>query len=1143
MGVRTVTVYVLGDGTGLARALNQATVQIDRFAANAEKQGGRFGSILGSNVTKGVVLGGAAIATALGVAAAAAVPFEASMRNVSTISDEVRTNFAGASEQVLELAKTVPQAATTLANGLYEIISSNFAGAEAFHVLEVSAKAASAGLTDTDTSARAITAALNAYGLSAASAGDVSDVLFQVVNKGVVTFHDLAQNLGDFVGIAAAAKVPLQDVGAAYAAITLAGIQAPEAATATNQLLTKLIKPTEELTKVYKALGYESGASALKQKGLQAVIQDIGRVTGGSSEQLVRMFDDVRAARGVLALLSADGANYQAAVDGIADSSKRTGATQRAFNEQMKSTQAQLTLFRNSAEAAGIAVGLKVLPPLNAFLGAAREAGGDVLPYLNAALHTVAPVFEQVWATAGNLASILVQLAQDAAPVAGALAAIAGVAVVGPLLAMLNVLRALTEFLADHVEIVELVAAVYLARLIPGLVAAGAAATVQAARTAYLTVTTAAYVVATNGAAAATARFATAAGAASIAMTAGLAAAIFLVIRGFSQWNDAQDQAKANADKVRASFNAYDTKAARAQLDGLRKTMEHTVEVGKQYEGVLGTLKAGASEVFGDGQVGKVAAEGEAAAKAYTELNAKLENTQANLTEVALETGLSNQALGVLAQRANIDLSGTFDSSADARRRLIGYVKDLKNEDAATAASIAANAQLDIEAMEKLEEAISGVVKAAKTAFERDTDVLGKYDPTGDAKKVADAQAALAKARRESTSGGTTSLRDEQRLARDRQSIADKEALMHAGRTKSYKSWLSQQQSLNRARQRLKDDEALIAARGSGGTGRSSAVEAAEQRLAEARAEQANNTLERRYRRSIDLSKSFIRDINGAIQRGLDPTVVAKLLAQGPERAEPVLQRLLADHSGNLIKMVNESETQIANLSGFVAEQARIAAIAMNAPTDQYTKDLKSAMAIAAAEAAAGGKATMDALVRSLKLPAGEIKRIAAAFGIDISTAIQSELDNRPVYVNAKGRAAPTAGNASGSKFQKPRAEGGPIDWGAFGRDQVPVLVTRREFVQPTASVDYYGMPFMEAVRTRTLPKFWDGGSPDGRPISSVLNMAGPRLVPVPIPVASRSSTDNSQTYNIEKVVVGRLSDVPSASSGGRTYSPTKGVS
>lgn len=57
-------------------------------------------------------------------------------------------------------------------------------------------------------------------------------------------------------------------------------------------------------------------------------------------------------------------------------------------------------------------------------------------------------------------------------------------------------------------------------------------------------------------------------------------------------------------------------------------------------------------------------------------------------------------------------------------------------------------------------------------------------------------------------------------------------------------------------------------------------------------------------------------------------------------------------------------------------------------------------------------------------------------------------------------------------------ASGGPV-FGAGGPrdDKIPAMLSNREYVEPAASVDYYGLPFMEAIRQKRLPKFLaDGG-------------------------------------------------------------------
>ena len=73
--------------------------------------------------------------------------FDKAMRNVNSIAQLPKKQFKSLSDNVLELAKKVNQAPQTLAEGLYDLVSSGFDAAESMVVLESSAKAATAGLT------------------------------------------------------------------------------------------------------------------------------------------------------------------------------------------------------------------------------------------------------------------------------------------------------------------------------------------------------------------------------------------------------------------------------------------------------------------------------------------------------------------------------------------------------------------------------------------------------------------------------------------------------------------------------------------------------------------------------------------------------------------------------------------------------------------------------------------------------------------------------------------------------------------------------------------------------------------------------------------------------------------------------------
>jgi TP901 family phage tail tape measure protein len=132
----------------------------------------KFGAALGLGTKSALALSGAAAgATALGVGLGVSVKmatdFEASMRNVNSIAKLSEGQFKALGDDVLALAGPTAQAPKTLADGLYELVSSGFSAKQSMKILESSAVAATAGLTDTGTATEAVAAILNAYSLPA----------------------------------------------------------------------------------------------------------------------------------------------------------------------------------------------------------------------------------------------------------------------------------------------------------------------------------------------------------------------------------------------------------------------------------------------------------------------------------------------------------------------------------------------------------------------------------------------------------------------------------------------------------------------------------------------------------------------------------------------------------------------------------------------------------------------------------------------------------------------------------------------------------------------------------------------------------------------------------------------------------------
>lgn len=295
---------------------------------------------------------------------------DTAMRNIWTIVDTNEQGLARYQQQIVQLSRTVPQTQKQLAEGFYQLVSASINAADAMYVLEVASKAASAGMTSTYTAVDAITTVINAYGLEASKAGIIADIMFKAVEKGKLTFEQLAGSMGGVISTAAAAGVSFEEVAGAFATMTRTGISADEASTALNSTLMQLISPSSEAAVAAKELGIEWNLSALESKGLVGVLQDLERATGGNAELINMFVPNVRAMKGVLNLTRNDVKDFAADVLTMNDA---LGKADEAFEKQAGSVNNSFQLMKNAMSEWGIAMGRSTEPAVRSLASAMTD--------------------------------------------------------------------------------------------------------------------------------------------------------------------------------------------------------------------------------------------------------------------------------------------------------------------------------------------------------------------------------------------------------------------------------------------------------------------------------------------------------------------------------------------------------------------------------------------------------------------------------------------------------------------------------------------------------------------------------------------------------------------------------------------------
>jgi TP901 family phage tail tape measure protein len=141
---------------------------------------------------------------------------------------------------------------------------------------------------------------LNAYSLASTEAESVAAKFFGMVQIGRVRGEELASVLGRVTAVSAELGVSLDELGAMFVALTVSGVKPAEAATALRAGMMALIKPSQDLQKELRAVGFESGAQMIAAYGLEGTFLKLRASTDDNIATFAKLIPNVRAISGAL---------------------------------------------------------------------------------------------------------------------------------------------------------------------------------------------------------------------------------------------------------------------------------------------------------------------------------------------------------------------------------------------------------------------------------------------------------------------------------------------------------------------------------------------------------------------------------------------------------------------------------------------------------------------------------------------------------------------------------------------------------------------------------------------------------------------------------------------------------------------------
>ena len=355
---------VAGQSSEAERALSEFGEESERVGEQVEEFGNRSQeAVIGLDdilASAGIVMALHEIGAAFMECSDKSAQFETSMAVVSTIADSTVLSSEQISSQIKQVSKDAAVAVTDLADATYGAISASIATADAVAFVEQANQLAVGGFTSQATAVDVLTTAINAYGLSADRAGQLSDYLVTTQNLGKTTVDQLASSIGMVIPSAAAFNVQMDNLSTAYAILTANGVQTAQSTTYLKSMFTELANTESEVAKVLQEETGQSFSELMEQGySLGDVMEVLGDSVDGNTTAFMNMWGSMEAGSGAVSLYNSGAEKYAQVLNQMQQSA---GATAKAYEIMTDTTEFGSQRMENSFNNLKIAFGEDLNP-------------------------------------------------------------------------------------------------------------------------------------------------------------------------------------------------------------------------------------------------------------------------------------------------------------------------------------------------------------------------------------------------------------------------------------------------------------------------------------------------------------------------------------------------------------------------------------------------------------------------------------------------------------------------------------------------------------------------------------------------------------------------------------------------------------
>lgn len=326
------------------------------------------------------------VASAMGVGVSAAISvgssFEAAMSEVQAISGATGDDLDALTEKAKEMGATTKFSATESAEALTYMAMAGWKTEDMLDGLEGIMNLAAASGEDLATTSDIVTDALTAFGLSAEDSGHFADVLAAASSNANTNVGLMGDTFKYVAPVAGALGYNAEDTAIAIGLMANSGIKASQAGTALRAIMSRITKPTTEVSVAMKKLGVSLTDSNGDMKSLYEVMGDLREgfagLTEAESAEMAAALGGQEAMSGLLAIVNSSNADFEKLTDAIYSCDGAAESMAETMNDNLSGA---FTILKSSAEGLGIEIYESMQEPLKGM----AKLGTDAINELNAA--------------------------------------------------------------------------------------------------------------------------------------------------------------------------------------------------------------------------------------------------------------------------------------------------------------------------------------------------------------------------------------------------------------------------------------------------------------------------------------------------------------------------------------------------------------------------------------------------------------------------------------------------------------------------------------------------------------------------------------------------------------------------------------